>query len=58
LFDGNAYQEMLASLWDESPDPADWKYKTRGVILGKLHEYKRKAWEEHINKCPEWRNSE
>jgi len=52
VFGTHAYQEMYEALWKDDEDSSTWQYKSRGVILGKLHEIKRKAWEEHLSRCP------
>jgi hypothetical protein len=37
---GLTYQDIWEMMRSESDDPADWKYKSRGVILGMWHELK------------------
>ncbi len=50
---GFKYQDIVGMLWDYSPDPADWKRKTRGVILGLWHSMKKSLWERHVDvECP------
>ena len=43
------FQDVFNMLRDESPDPADWKRKSRGVILGKWHEIKLELYERAMN---------
>lgn len=43
---------FLSSMWSESDDPADWSYKTRGAVLGRMHEEKKKAWLYFTSTCP------
>lgn len=45
---GYSYYEVFELMKDYSPDPADWKYKRRGTVLGKWHQIKREAWKRHI----------
>lgn len=54
IFDRNAYQQVVESLWREDDDPSTWRYKTRGVILGMMHQEKRLAWESALASCPHW----
>lgn len=37
---GLSYRAVWEMLKDESEDSADWRYKSRGVILGMWHELK------------------
>lgn len=38
--------------WTPDDAPSDeWKYKTRGVILGKWNEIKLDLWEDHQDQC-------
>jgi hypothetical protein len=52
VFGSDPYQEMYAMLWKQSDDPKEWVRKSRGVILGKLHEWKRDIWEQFTLGCP------
>lgn len=52
MFGSDPYQEMYAMLWKQSDDPKEWVRKSRGVILGKLHEWKRDIWEQFTLGCP------
>jgi len=52
VFGRDAYQEMYSMLWKDTDDSAEWVYKSRGVILGKLHEWKLDIWEQFICGCP------
>lgn len=36
-------------LWDWSDDPAEWKYKRPGTILGMWHQIKKELWERHVD---------
>lgn len=51
VFDRHGFQEVKNSLWVDSDDPADWKYKRRRTILGIMHSAKRMLWEEHTEIC-------
>lgn len=48
----NAYRDLYESLWKSNDDPASWRYRSRGVILGMLHQEKREAWELATTMCP------
>jgi hypothetical protein len=37
---GLSYQEVYDQLKDYSDDPKDWRYKSRGVVLGYWHQLK------------------
>jgi len=41
-------------MWVASDDPDKWRYRSRGVVLGRLHQMKREMWEYAINNCPNW----
>jgi hypothetical protein len=47
-----AFAEVREALWVDSEDSKDWKYKSRGVILGIMHVQKRDAWEYATDRCP------
>ena len=51
LHTGFSYQDVWLMFFDDSDDTDDWKYKTRGVILGKWHQIKQEMWTEHIERC-------
>lgn len=42
---GLTYQDVFNMLRDESDNPQEWKYKSRGVILGKWHQLKLELYE-------------
>jgi hypothetical protein len=49
---GFTYYDVWLMLWTPSETPTDeWKYKTRGVILGKWHEIKNDYWKRHLEEC-------
>lgn len=50
---GAVFQEAVALLWDESTDPRRWRSKSRGAVLGFLHQLKREAWEQQTRQCRE-----
>ncbi len=41
---GLTYREVYHMLWSPSDDPKDWRYKSRGVILGFWHQLKMQLW--------------
>jgi len=45
---------MYARLWRTDEDSERWRNKSRGVILGMLHEEKLKQWEYFTGNCPLW----
>lgn len=47
------YREAFECLMDGSEDPADWRYKRRGTVLGYWHMIKLQEWEQHIKDCEE-----
>jgi len=53
VFGRNGYQETYEMLKDNHDDPKLWKYKTRGVILGLMHQIKRERWELETRVCRE-----
>lgn len=48
---GFAYRDVWIMLSDYSPDSAEWRYKRRGTILGKLFEMKQEFWKQHLEEC-------
>jgi hypothetical protein len=60
---GLTYQNVFDMLKDESADPREWKYKSRGVILGMWHQIKLELYEEALkngydpNEIPVERNA-
>jgi hypothetical protein len=48
---GHTYREVRAMLWVNSPDPADWRYKRRGTVLGLWRSIKLTLWQQHLTEC-------
>jgi len=48
---GLTFKDVKQMMFDNSPDPADWKYKRRHTVLGYWHELKLQLWEEHVRTC-------
>ena len=48
---GETFQSIKDSLWVGSDDPADWKYKRKGTVLGRWHQLKKELWVEHVENC-------
>lgn len=46
---GFRYRDIYQMLWDWSDDPAEWKYKRPGTILGMWHQIKKELWERHVD---------
>lgn len=46
-----SFQDVKDSLWVDSKDSKDWKYKRLGTVLGRWHMAKKREWEEHIGIC-------
>lgn len=54
-FAGQNVLEMVHQwLWKDDDDPANWKQKSRGVLLGHAHQLKREMWEQQTEACPNW----
>jgi hypothetical protein len=53
VFDQHGFVETQQEMRVDSDDPADWKYKRRGTVLGRMHAHKRELWEHFIEHCPE-----
>jgi len=49
-----SFQEAQQDLWVASASPETWKYKSRGVVLGRMHAAKKEAWEHFTSYCPHW----
>ena len=49
---GLSFRDVFALLWSHDDDPATWRQKSRGVVLGKWHQIKRELWDEHLRSCP------
>lgn len=45
------FQEVKDSLWIDSDNSDDWKYKRKGTVLGRWHMAKKREWEEHLVIC-------
>jgi hypothetical protein len=43
---GLSYPEVKAMLWSPSPDPRDWRQKSRGPVLGLWWRLKQDMWRE------------
>jgi len=52
VFDQQGFVETRQEMFVASDDPADWKYKRRGSVLGRMHAHKRELWEQYILGCP------
>lgn len=49
---GFTYYDIWLMFWTpKDVDNDEWKYKTRGVILGKWFEIKQDMWEQHKREC-------
>lgn len=58
VFDRNAFTETVKSLWKETDDSSQWKYRRRGTVLGIMHQTKRELWEQFTGMCPHWGEKE
>lgn len=56
VFGKNGFAEVSASLWTDSEDPKDWRYRRRGTVLGMMHAHKKELWEYYTENCPERRD--
>lgn len=48
---GLRYVDVHRSMHDCSPNPADWKRKTRHTVLGRWHQLKLHLWDAHVRDC-------
>jgi hypothetical protein len=49
---GLCYRDVWLMFYTPSEAPSDeWKYKTRGVVLGKWFEIKQELWQQHLIDC-------
>lgn len=49
---GLTYGDVWLMFWTPQDAPRDeWKYKSRGVVLGKWHEIKQLFWNQHKEEC-------
>jgi hypothetical protein len=46
---GLTYKDVWNMLRDDSDDRANWRYKSRGVILGMWHELKLQLYEQAVD---------
>lgn len=46
-----SFQDVKDSLWVDSDDSDDWKYKRKGTVLGRWHMAKQREWQQHIAIC-------
>ena len=42
---------VRSMMWSDSTDPADWRYKTRRMVLGYWHQLKLGMWRSHCAEC-------
>lgn len=47
---GFTYRDVQSMLWSADPDPATWKYKRRGTVLGLFHQIKMEQYEEMMRR--------
>ena len=45
------FSESVEDMYVGSDDPKRWKRRTRGVVLGKMHEHKLESWKQHLDAC-------
>jgi len=48
---GLSFAEVKKLMFDNEPDPKNWKYKRRNTVLGYWHELKKEMWDHHIEGC-------
>ncbi len=49
---GFVWEDIRMMFWNAADAPvSEWKYKSRGVILGKWFEIKQDMWAHHIETC-------
>jgi hypothetical protein len=46
---GLCYKDVWEMLRDDSEDRTKWRYKSRGVVLGKWHELKLQLYEQAVD---------
>lgn len=46
---GLSFAQVRAMLWSASDDPATWRQKSRGVVLGLWHQLKREMYERMLD---------
>lgn len=51
LATGLTYREILGMLWSSDDDPATWRHKRRGTVLGMWRQTKLELWAEHLATC-------
>jgi len=54
---GLTFADVRRSMFVASDDPADWRYKTRRMVLGHWHEIKLLQWRERHAMCEQWQTS-
>jgi len=52
VYSKSGFGETVSSMFVDSDDPADWKYKRRHTVLGKMHAHKLELWKHHTEHCP------
>lgn len=48
---GLTFGDVRAMLWSSDPDPATWRHKSRGVVLGMWRGIKLAMWSSHVAEC-------
>lgn len=46
---GLTFAEVRRMLWSPSENPRDWRYKSRGVVLGTWHELKQQLYARYVD---------
>jgi len=45
------FAEIKQEMFVASEDSSKWKRRSRGVVLGRMYEYKQDAWKQHLDAC-------
>lgn len=46
---GLSYRDVWEMLYTDDPDPKQWRYKSRGVVLGMWHEIKLQLYHQYLD---------
>ena len=49
--DQPTFADAKQEMWVESDDSTKWKRRSRGVVLGRMHEHKQEYWKQHLDAC-------
>ena len=47
------FAAVVEEMYVASPDRSKWKRRSKGNVVGRMHEYKAQHWHQHLEQCEE-----